>query len=68
MDENENVPKVSGLSIFSLIRINALVWGLELSASAAFTCVPPLLLKCGFSETNMSFILGVGKYPQHLLQ
>ncbi len=44
-----------------LICINAVVCGLELCANAGFAYIPPLLLKAGFSETVMSYIMGIGK-------
>ena len=44
-----------------LICINAVVAGLEMVSSVVFTIVPPMLLKLGYSETQMSIIFGVGK-------
>ena len=44
-----------------LILINFVVAGLEVAASVAFTFIPPLLLKSGYSETQMTIIFGVGK-------
>jgi len=54
------IPK--GLSIWRLGAINAVVAGLEIAACVAFTYIPPLLLKVGFSETQMSIILGVAPF------
>ena len=55
--------KVSDLR---LILVNAVVAGLEIASSVAFTFIPPLLLKSGYTETQMSIIFGVaplGKHP-----
>jgi hypothetical protein len=41
--------------------VNMVVAGLEIAASVAFTFIPPLLLKSGYSETQMTIIFGVGK-------
>lgn len=49
-------------SIARLVAINAVVGGLEIAACVAFTFIPPLLLKSGFSETHMSIILGVAPF------
>ena len=43
-----------------MVLVNSVVCGLEFCASAAFTYIPPMLLKAGLSEENMSFALGVG--------
>lgn len=48
------------LSLLQLLLLNAVVCGLEFCASAAFTYIPPLLLKSGLEEAHMSIILGVG--------
>jgi solute carrier family 45 protein 3 len=45
-----------------LIFINAMVCGLEVAATVAFTYLPPILLKAGFAESNMGIILGIGMY------
>lgn len=44
-----------------LLAINALVCGVEIVSSAAFTYIPPLLLKAGYTETLMTIILGIGE-------
>ena len=44
-----------------LICINAVVCGLDLCANAGFAYIPPILLKAGFSETVMSYIMGIGE-------
>ena len=51
----------SRVSEFHLVLVNFVVAGLEIAASVAFTFVPPLLLKSGYSETQMTIIFGVGK-------
>jgi len=50
------------LTVPRLLAINAVVAGLEIAACVAFTFIPPLLLKAGFTETNMSIILGVAPF------
>ncbi len=45
-----------------LVLVNFVVAGLEVAASVAFTFIPPLLLKSGYSETEMSIIFGIGNY------
>ena len=55
--------KVSDLK---LILVNAVVAGLEIASSVAFTFIPPLLLKSGYRETQMTIIFGVGKIRQDL--
>ena len=47
------------LKTMDLASINTVVVGLEIAACVAFSFAPPLLLKSGFSETQMSIILGV---------
>jgi hypothetical protein len=48
-----------------LVLVNFVVAGLEIASSVAFTFIPPLLLKSGYSETQMSIIFGVGKYLKY---
>ena len=43
-----------------LVVLNSVVCGLEFCASAAFTYIPPMLLKAGIMEAHMSIVLGVG--------
>ena len=50
-----------GCNTWKLICINAVTAGLEIVSSVVFTIVPPLLLKLGYSETQMSLLFGVGK-------
>lgn len=45
-----------------LLAINALVCGVEIVSSAAFTYIPPLLLKAGYTETIMTIILGIAPF------
>lgn len=52
--------RVRGLP--SLLAINALVCGVEIVSSAAFTFIPPLLLKAGYTETIMTIILGIAPF------
>ena len=47
--------------VFHLIGVNSVVAGLEIAASVAFTFIPPLLLKTGFGETQMTIIFGIGR-------
>ena len=54
------------LTLALLVGTNAVVAGLEVAASVAFTFIPPLLLKSGFGETQMSVIFGIGEEETHL--
>ena len=49
-----------GLTLFQVLLLNAIVCGLEFCASAAFTYIPPMLLKAGLIEEHMSIVLGIG--------
>ena len=49
-----------GMSFFQVLLLNAIVCGLEFCASAAFTYIPPMLLKAGLAEEHMSIVLGIG--------
>jgi len=51
--------KGSPVGLLWLLGVNALVCGVEIVSSAAFTYIPPLLLKAGYTETLMTIILGV---------
>ena len=48
------------LTIIQMLLLNAVVCGVEICACAGFTYVPPLLLKAGYSEENLGYILGLG--------
>ncbi|XP_022337209.2 solute carrier family 45 member 3-like isoform X3 [Crassostrea virginica] len=48
------------LSLLQIILLNAVVCGVEICACAGFTYIPPMLLKAGYTEENMSIILGMG--------
>lgn len=48
------------LTLLRIILLNAVVCGVEVCACAGFTYIPPMLLKSGYSEENMSIILGLG--------
>lgn len=48
------------LSLIQIILLNAVVCGVEICACAGFTYIPPMLLKAGYTEENMSIILGMG--------
>lgn len=58
--DNTIVPYKGKISDLRLILVNFVVAGLEIAASVAFTFIPPLLLKSGYSETQMSIIFGIG--------
>lgn len=61
MPQNENGLSKTSCQTWKLICINAVTAGLEVVSSVVFTIVPPLLLKLGYSETQMSLLFGVGK-------
>ncbi|KAH3877606.1 solute carrier family 45 member 3-like [Dreissena polymorpha] len=48
------------LGMVQIFLLNAIVCGVEICACAGFTYIPPMLLKTGYSEENMSIILGLG--------
>lgn len=50
------------ISDLRLVLVNFVVAGLEIASSVAFTFIPPLLLKSGYSETQMSIIFGVAPF------
>lgn len=54
---------VDDVSVWRLMGINGAAFGHEVSACVAYTYVPPLLLKAGFSETAMTVTMGIGKSP-----
>ncbi|ESO91775.1 hypothetical protein LOTGIDRAFT_163134 [Lottia gigantea] len=45
-----------------MLLLNSVVCGIEICACSGFTYIPPLLLKSGFSEENMSLVLGMGPF------
>ncbi len=45
-------------SLQQIFMLNMVVCGLEFCASAAFTYIPPMLLKSGIEEEHMTLILG----------
>ena len=54
---------VSGtLNTRHLVSMNAVVVGLEIASCVVFSFTPPLLLKSGFSETQMSIVLGIAPF------
>ena len=61
MKNNGNGSGQDRYNTWKLISINAVTAGLEIVSSVVFTIVPPLLLKLGYSETQMSLLFGVGK-------
>jgi len=52
---------IEHVSVWRLVGINGAAFGHEISACVAYTYVPPLLLKAGFSETSMAVIMGIGQ-------
>ncbi|KAL4224971.1 hypothetical protein ACF0H5_015667 [Mactra antiquata] len=53
-------PQPKKLSLIQILLLNAVVCGVEICACAGFTYIPPMLLKTGYTEENMSIILGLG--------
>ncbi|XP_045175681.2 solute carrier family 45 member 3-like [Mercenaria mercenaria] len=53
-------PKPAKLSLIKIFLLNAVVCGVEICACSGFTYIPPMLLKSGYTEENMSIILGLG--------
>lgn len=56
----ENSEKKKPLTLLQIFLLNAVVSGVEICACAGFTYIPPMLLKHGYTEENMSIILGLG--------
>ena len=52
--------KPKTLTLLHIFLLNAVVCGVEICACAGFTFIPPMLLKSGYTEENMSIILGLG--------
>ena len=50
------------ISDWNLVFVNAITAGLEMVSSVVFTIIPPMLLKLGYSDTQMSMIFGVGNF------
>lgn len=61
-DSNTAPEKKNVLSFTQMILLNAVVCGVEVCACAGFTYIPPMLLKAGYTEENMSIILGLGPF------
>ncbi|XP_078586644.1 solute carrier family 45 member 3-like [Branchiostoma floridae x Branchiostoma japonicum] len=53
---------VSMSALWRLLLLNSLVFGIEICAAAGFTFVPPLLLKSGMEDSQMSLVLGIGPF------
>ncbi|XP_069133435.1 solute carrier family 45 member 3-like [Argopecten irradians] len=65
MDEGSEEPPAShsnkkALTLSQIVLLNAVVCGVEVCACSGFTYIPPMLLKAGYTEENMSIILGMG--------
>ena len=50
------------ISDWNLVFVNAITAGLEMVSSVVFTIIPPMLLKLGYNDTQMSMIFGVGNF------
>ena len=50
-----------------LVIITSLVCGLEFCIASAFTYIPPILLKAGISDSNMTWLMGCGPLLGFLL-
>ena len=57
---SESPVKKKPLTLVQIFLLNAVVCGVEICACAGFTYIPPMLLKSGYTEENMSIILGLG--------
>ena len=57
---NGSSAKPKTLTLLHIFLLNAVVCGVEICACAGFTYIPPMLLKSGYTEENMSIILGLG--------
>lgn len=61
------VANKKSVCFLKLTGINLLAFGLELCACAGFTYIPPILLKSGFSDENLTVIMGLGPLISFLL-
>lgn len=61
-EDSKGSDNKKSLSLIQMILLNAVVCGVEVCACAGFTYIPPLLLKAGYTEENMSIILGLGPF------
>jgi len=52
--------RLPSITLLRMFALNAVVCGLEFCVSAAFCYIPPLLLKAGIEEQNMTLVLAVG--------
>ncbi|XP_015904869.1 solute carrier family 45 member 3 [Parasteatoda tepidariorum] len=68
-DQNEVVEIIAkpSVSLLKLIGSNILAFGLELCSSAGFTYISPILLKNGFSDKSLAFIMGIGPFISLIL-
>ncbi|XP_060074265.1 solute carrier family 45 member 3-like [Ylistrum balloti] len=57
---SQNPPNRKSLTLTQIMLLNAVVCGVEVCACSGFTYIPPMLLKAGYTEENMSIILGMG--------
>lgn len=57
---SQNSSNRKSLSLMQIFLLNAVVCGVEVCACSGFTYIPPMLLKAGYTEENMSIILGIG--------
>ncbi|XP_033753642.1 solute carrier family 45 member 3-like [Pecten maximus] len=57
---SQNSPNRRSLTLTQIVLLNAVVCGVEVCACSGFTYIPPMLLKAGYTEENMSIILGMG--------
>ncbi|XP_021353079.1 solute carrier family 45 member 3-like isoform X2 [Mizuhopecten yessoensis] len=57
---SQNASNRKSLTLTQILLLNAVVCGVEVCACSGFTYIPPMLLKAGYTEENMSIILGMG--------
>lgn len=62
-----NVVNKKSVCWLKLTGINLLAFGLELCACAGFTYIPPILLKSGFTDRNLTVVMGIGPFISLLL-
>ena len=52
----------AAVSNWELVFVNAVVAGTEAAGAVSFAFIPPLLLKAGYTESQMSILLGMCEY------
>ena len=60
-NNNKNNNKRIKVTTCELVAVNAVVTGAETAGAVAMAFVPPMMLKAGYTETQMSILFGLCK-------